>query len=1002
MQTNITNITKTFIKLSFIATFAFVAAASFDLKITNDFAFSTSNVAFADDGGGDSGGDGGCCGGGDSGSGWGGGYDAGTGSDYGNSIGTGGSDGGSSYTTPTYIPITYAAPTTAISPNPASIVYGNGSTLTWSSTNATSCRLNGGNFSNVLVGISGSVAVYPTATTQYSITCTGMGGTSTSYTTVTVTPVTALAPTADINSNPGNVNSGSASTISWSSLNATYCILNGGQFSNVTVGITGSYTVFPTANTTYTITCYNAAGQTATDSTTVTVTAVQNNPTATITANPSTIVSGNNTVLTWGSTNATYCKLNGGQFNNFTVGASGTVNAQPTANTTYTVTCYNDAGASANANTTVTVTNNNYCSNGATNPPTCNICPAGMVLINNVCTTIVNNITADINVNPGSVYSGNAATLSWTSTNATYCVLNGGVYNNQNVTTSGSYTVYPTANTNYSINCYNGSGQTATDNAYVTVNTATNLPTVTISPSSYVVNSGSNVSLYWSSTNATYCSATPWPFSGSKNTAGTESVVMNNTTTFTITCFNSAGQSAQAQTTVTVNTQSYVYCNGVQYPAGTVCPNTNNVGVSTTGANPMQTTANIFGYVNPNGTNATMWFEYGTNANSLIYSTTRQYTGNAGQFNANLSGLACGTTYYYRAVAQNSTGTQYGSTQSFVTTACSNNTYVTDTVATRPATLVSQYQGQLNGSFIAGNTYSNNTCGAYFEYGTSYSLGNRTNSQTVYRNNGVNNVSAGVYNLTPGTRYYFREVVNCGGNIQYGNILSFVTPSKTIKYTYVSKPVTVVKTTPVVCNCNNVDSSTTNTSTTVGANTQYMDLVVERLEASAVIGENANYRVIYKNISSTTLQDVVVRVILPEELSIVSADRGEYQVGGSSLVLNLGTLRSLEEGRIAITTEVKEGLAPNKQIIVNAYSNFSIPNLVRNGSFYQDEVSAYVLSLLTDGSSVNTNGNSVTKTTTTNSLSQNFIEWIILLGLVLLFILALAYIFGAAKRRNNN
>src|SRR5271157_5667725 len=75
-------------------------------------------------------------------------------------------------------------PTATISANPTSITSGQSSTLTWSSTNATSCTGNGFTAS----GTSGSTSVSPTVTTTYSVTCTGTGGTSSpASATVTVT-----------------------------------------------------------------------------------------------------------------------------------------------------------------------------------------------------------------------------------------------------------------------------------------------------------------------------------------------------------------------------------------------------------------------------------------------------------------------------------------------------------------------------------------------------------------------------------------------------------------------------------------------------------------------------------------------------------------------------------------------------------------------------------------------------------------------------------------------
>jgi hypothetical protein len=1113
--------------INLFSTFAFVTAFAFVAVATVNVEFSQlSNLqivpttAFADDGGG--GGDGG---GGDGGGGY---YDPG----YYTCT-----NGATNYPYCTVCPSGYTmvsgvctppAPTADINSNPKSIVSGQSSVITWSSTNATYCLLNGGQFSNLRVGVFGIRIVKPVTNTTYSITCynsLGVSANDTDY--VSVTPATCtngatnyptcnnlcvvqapqtqtlacpagqtgsitqtrtsycpsttgslvwnawtttsntcaniVLPTGTISANPSVITVGQTSTLSWSSTNADYCVLGSGE----RVATSGTRVVSPSSTTSYSVTCYNTYGSSTTSYTTVTVNPIQQctngatnypycnnlcvvqapqtqtlacpagqtgsitqtrtsycpsttgslvwnewtttsntcqtvvvNPTANIYANPNTIVSGNSTTLTWSSTNATYCRLNGGQFNNYTVGTSGSIVVSPTSATTYTVTCYNANGMSATDTTYVNVTNA-VCTNGTTNYPYCNVCPAGQVLINNACTTQVVNPTANIYANPSVINAGGSSTLTWSSANASYCVLNGGQFNNYRTNTSGSIVVSPTAYTSYSVTCYNANGAQATDTTYVSVNQAQTLPTVTIYPSSYSITQGGQVTLNWSSTNASYCTATPWPYSGSKAVSGSEVVTLNNTTTFTITCFNAAGQSVQAQTTVTVNPVNYTYCNGVQYPAGTVCPNTNTVGVSTTGANPLQTTANIFGYVNPNGTNATMWFEYGTNPNYLGNRTTAQNAYSAGPFSANLSGLSCGTTYYYRAVAQNESGVRYGNTLSFVTSACQTGYTVNGTTVTRPATAVGQNYGQLNGAYVYGNGTNTNSCSAYFQYGTNYNLVNTTNPQSLYNNYAVNNFSQALYGLSLNTTYYYRAVTNCGGYVQYGNVMSFHTAGYTVKPVYVKKPVTTVVKSPVICSCNNVSAGDTNSSNGgVVANDIYMDLVVERLEAGAPVGGQATYRVTYKNVASTTLTDVALRVILPSELSMVSADKGSFTAGGSSLTFGVSQLAPLEEGRVTIVTRVADSATLNNQISVNAYANYSVPTIVKNGAVFKDEVTAYVLSVVTNGTTGN-NGN-VTTTSADSIFGQNTLEWIILLALILGFIAAMMYLFSASKRRNNN
>jgi hypothetical protein len=75
-------------------------------------------------------------------------------------------------------------------------------------------------------------------------------------------------------------------------------------------------------------------------------------PTAKLTSNPTSVTSGQNSTLTWSSTNATSCTGTGFSTGN---AVSGSVGVSPTASTTYTVSCAN-GGTRATANTTVKVT----------------------------------------------------------------------------------------------------------------------------------------------------------------------------------------------------------------------------------------------------------------------------------------------------------------------------------------------------------------------------------------------------------------------------------------------------------------------------------------------------------------------------------------------------------------------------------------------------------------------------------------------------------------------
>jgi hypothetical protein len=85
-------------------------------------------------------------------------------------------------------------PTVTLSAAPASITSGSAATLTWSSTNATTCTASNGWTGTK--AISGTQAVSPTVSTTYTLSCSGANGSVTQSTTVTVSATTVSAAAA--------------------------------------------------------------------------------------------------------------------------------------------------------------------------------------------------------------------------------------------------------------------------------------------------------------------------------------------------------------------------------------------------------------------------------------------------------------------------------------------------------------------------------------------------------------------------------------------------------------------------------------------------------------------------------------------------------------------------------------------------------------------------------------------------------------------------------------
>jgi hypothetical protein len=114
--------------------------------------------------------------------------------------------------------------------------------------------------------------------------------------------------------------------------------------------------------------------------------------------------------------------------------------------------------------------------------------------------------------------------------------------------------------------------------------------------------------------------------------------------------------------------------NGTTYGADMTFTTSTPTPTATTGAatGVSSSSATLNGTVNANGSSTTVTFEYGTttaygSAVVAIPSPVTGYTNTA--VNASLSGLAPNTTYHYRVVAVNASGTTYGADMTFTTEA---------------------------------------------------------------------------------------------------------------------------------------------------------------------------------------------------------------------------------------------------------------------------------------------------------------------------------------------
>lgn len=136
-----------------------------------------------------------------------------------------------------------------------------------------------------------------------------------------------------------------------------------------------------------------------------------------------------------------------------------------------------------------------------------------------------------------------------------------------------------------------------------------------------------------------------------------------------------------------------------------------------------------------------------------------------GAFNANISGLARGTTYYFKAFSYNSSGYRYGTVKSFTTTAAAPS------VTTGSASSIGVYTAT-----VAGNVTDDNGA-AVTERGICYNTtGTPTTSDSkVTTGSGEGAFDEDLTGLTPDTHYYGRAYAINAQGTSYGSVVEFDT-----------------------------------------------------------------------------------------------------------------------------------------------------------------------------------------------------------------------------------
>lgn len=363
----------------------------------------------------------------------------------------------------------------------------------------------------------------------------------------------AVPCTIDLQANgsngPVSVASGSGVALTWTSSNANSTSGNGFSSGGATQNGSGVL-VYPTVNTTYSISGTSNGGN-CSDSVSVTVTTPPpGGPTVDVKGNgsdgPVTLISGQNLTVSWIATNAVFCEYTS-PFSSGLAGLSGSDTFYPghpyypsASGTTYEVRCRNASNVWASDSVTVSAP-------VVGNPPSVDL-------------------RADGSNGPLSVSSGSYPTLSWTTTNnPTSCTGSSG-WSGSKTASGGSQTVGPiTGTVTYTITCSNASGSSSdsvTVNVGVPPTPPSSVAVLLLANGSAVpitISSGASVTLSWSTDGGpTSCGANSYAlsssqsplygWSGSKTPSGGSQVIgpIYQTGYYELTCSNGVSSGADS------------------------------------------------------------------------------------------------------------------------------------------------------------------------------------------------------------------------------------------------------------------------------------------------------------------------------------------------------------------------------------------------------------------------------------------------------------------------
>ena len=345
--------------------------------------------------------------------------------------------------------------------------------------------------------------------------------------------------------------------------------------------------------------------------------------------------------------------------------------------------------------------------------------------------------------------------------------------------------------------------------------------------------------------------------------------------------------------------------------------------------------------INPNGSYAYVWFEYGTGPNSLDSIVGYQSVGYGSasvRLSSTLTNLDPNKKYYYRIVAQNPYGAVKGSVVYFTTQGA--------TVGNPPIVFTNQVSFVKNDSVTLTGTVNPNYLytTAWFEYGTEInSLKYVTNYQSAGNGSKNRTISAYLKDLQKSV-YYYRFVAQSPAGTVYGNTLSFsnesiipAVPAPAVPVEPVSQPEIKPSAKPQeTAAVPKAPYHLVDIFAGSAAGKGVVDMAPEQKItketvvlkpsidiANPVAGQEVIYTLNYTNNGIETLHLSRLTLELPRGVVYESSSLRNLSDLPDNLEFYVGDIGSYGEGTITVKLKINGSVRPDTALVLNAVLNYA-------------------------------------------------------------------------------